>query len=220
MNRKLAAVLLALAAAGAAPSCNSMYYGTMEAFGVHKREIFVDRVEAGRKAQQDAKEQFASALEAFKAATKFEGGKLEATYRKLNGEYESCESRVEAVRSKISGIEDVSEALFDEWRDEIGQMQNADLKRKSESNLKDTEKRYGTLIAAMKNAESKMAPVLVSLRDHVLYLKHNLNAQAIASLQGDLGSIESDVGALIGDMQKAIAEADAFIAQLEGKPKG
>lgn len=197
-----------------------MYYGAMEAFGVHKREIFVDRVKEGREAQEDAKKQFSSALAAFKASTKFEGGKLEATYEKLNDEYESCSSRVEAVRSKIDGIENVSQALFDEWRGELEQMQNADLKRKSEANLKDTERRYQTLIAAMKNAESKMAPVLVSLRDHVLYLKHNLNAQAIASLQGDLGEIESDVGALIGEMQNAIAEADAFIQQLEGKSKG
>lgn len=210
---------LGLVTASVAPACSSMYYGTMEAFGVHKREIFVDRVKDGREAQQEAQKQFASALEAFKATTKFDGGQLEKVYGKLNDEYESCASRVEAVKSKIDGIENVSEALFDEWRGEIGQMQNAELKRKSEASLKDTERRYETLIAAMKNAEAKMEPVLDSLRDHVLFLKHNLNAQAIASLQGELGGIESDVGALIGDMQKAIAEADAFIAQLEGKPK-
>lgn len=219
MNLRTTVALVSLAVLGVAPACNSMYYGAMEAVGVHKREIFVDRVKEGREAQEDAKKQFASALEAFKATTNFEGGKLEATYEKLNDEYETCSSRVEAVRSKIDGIENVSDALFDEWRSEIKQMQSADLKRKSEASLKDTERRYETLIAAMKNAESKMEPVLVSLRDHVLFLKHNLNAQAIASLQGDLGEIESDVGALIGEMQKAIAEADAFIAQLEGGAK-
>jgi len=211
---------LGLVTFGVAPGCSSMYYGALEAFGVHKREIFVDRVKAGREAQQDAQKQFVSALEAFKATTKFEGGKLEATYEKLNDEYESCASRVEEVSSKIDGIESVSEALFDEWRSELGQMRNPDLKRKSEASLKDTERSYETLIAAMKNAEAKMTPVLTSLRDHVLFLKHNLNAQAIASLQGELGAIETGVGALIADMQRAIAEADAFIGQLEGKPQG
>lgn len=212
-------VVLALGALVLVPSCSSMYYGAMEAIGVPKREIFVDRVKEGRQAQEDAKKQFASALEAFKATTKFDGGKLEKVYDKLNDEYESCASRVDNVKSRIEGIESVSDALFDEWKDEIGQMQNADLKRRSEASLRDTQRRYEGLIAAMKNAESKMAPVLTSLRDHVLFLKHNLNAQSIASLQGDLSEIEGDVGALIGDMQKAISEADAFIQQLEGKPQ-
>ena len=61
-----------------------------------------------------------------------------------------------------------------------------------------------------------MDPVLTSFRDHVLYLKHNLNAQAIASLQGDLGGIESDVGRLIAEMEKSIAEAQSFIKTMEG----
>lgn len=56
-----------------------------------------------------------------------------------------------------------------------------------------------------------MEPVLSSFRDHVLYLKHNLNAQAIASLQGELGGIESDVGRLIAEMERSIAEAQSFI---------
>ncbi len=219
MRSATLALWLGLLALGVAPACSTMYYGTMEAFGVHKREIFVDRVKEGRDAQQAAQKQFASALETFKATAQFDGGELEKVYGRLNREYESCASRVDTVKSKIDGIESVSEALFDEWNGEIRQMHSAELKSKSEASLKDTQRRYETLIAAMKNAESKMAPVLTSLRDHVLFLKHNLNAQAIASLQGELGGIESDVGALIADMQRAIAEADAFIRQLEGKPQ-
>ena len=43
-------------------SCRSAYYKTMEAFGRHKRDLLVDRVEEARDAQEDAKEQFQSAL--------------------------------------------------------------------------------------------------------------------------------------------------------------
>ena len=37
--------------------CQKAYYGTMEKFGVHKRDIMVDRVEEARDSQQEAKEQ-------------------------------------------------------------------------------------------------------------------------------------------------------------------
>ena len=47
--------------------------------------------------------------------------------------------------------------------------------------------------------------------DQVLYLKHNLNAQAIASIQGTAEGIQKDIQSLINEMQKSIDEANAFI---------
>ena len=70
-------------------------------------------------------------------------------------------------------------------------------------------------MTAMHRAEAKIEPVLTPLRDQVLFLKHNLNAQAIASLQSELGRVEGDVSALIREMEAAIREADAFIVRLE-----
>ena len=69
----------------------------------------------------------------------------------------------------------------------------------------------------MRTAESKMKPVLRAFNDQVLYLKHNLNAAAIASLQGTAVQIDKDVSALIADMEKSINEANAFVANMEKK---
>ena len=215
MKNSAHSLLVALAVTVSFGSCQSAYYATMEKFGVHKREILVERVEEGREAQQEAKEEIVSALEAFKQVANFDGGDLEKTYNKLNDRYDSSAEAVDEVKSKISSIESVSKALFAEWKDELGEMQNAELKASSEEMLDDTKARYATLIKAMKAAEVKMEPVLTAFKDHVLFLKHNLNAQAIASLQGQLGTIESDVSGLIADMEKSIAEADAFIASMD-----
>ena len=196
-------------------ACRGVYYSTMETFGVHKREILVDRVEDGRDAQAEAKEEFESALEHFQAVAGFDGGDLEDLYGRLKKDLSRCEDRVEDVRDRIDSIETVSEDLFDEWEEEIEQIQSPDLSRRSEESLAQARARYTDLIAAMKRAERKMEPVLVSFRDHVLFLKHNLNAQAIASLQGSLFQIETDVSDLIREMEVSIAEADSFLAGME-----
>ena len=60
-----------------------------------------------------------------------------------------------------------------------------------------------------------MDPVLAALKDNVLYLKHNLNAQAVSSLRVEFQDIESDIQALIVEMQKAIASSDEFIASMQ-----
>jgi ElaB/YqjD/DUF883 family membrane-anchored ribosome-binding protein len=195
--------------------CSKTYYSAMESVGYDKREILSDRVENARESQKDAKEQFASALDQFKSVVDFDGGKLQEVYEKLNDEYEDCKDQADDVKARIDSVEDVAQALFDEWNSEIKQYSSAKLRRSSEQKLAATKKKYKGLIRAMRNAEKKMQPVLSAFHDQVLYLKHNLNAKAIASLQGELTSIRTDVNALIKEMDKSIAEADSFIKALE-----
>ena len=195
--------------------CQTAYYSTMEKFGVHKRDILVDRVEEARDSQDEAKDQFKSALDRFSEVLRFDGGDLEDKYRQLNEEYESSLERAEEVRDRIDSVEDVAEALFDEWEKELEQYSRSDLRRSSERKLRDTRIHYNRLIRAMRRAEKSMEPPLAAFKDQVLYLKHNLNARAIASLQGELASVRSDISVLIREMEKSIAEADSFIQGLE-----
>jgi len=196
-------------------ACSSMYYSGLEKMGVPKRDVMVYRVEKARDTQEETKKQFKSALEQFTAVTNFKGGDLEATYNKLNGEYEASVNKANEVKKRINDIEDVSEALFEEWENEITQYSNLSLKRSSQNKLGVTKTQYQSLIKSMKNAESKIEPILVVFKDQVMYMKHNLNAQAISSLKGELGSIKSDVSNLVAAMEKSINEANAFIKTME-----
>lgn len=195
--------------------CSSIYYSALDSVGIQMRDILVHRVVAARDTQEEAKEQFKSALEQFTALTNFKGGDLQETYEKLNDEYEDSVAKAEELRKRIDDIEDVSESLFEEWEEEIQQYTSPSLKRSSQQKLRETKKRYKQLIAAMNRAEAKTKPILAVFKDQVLYLKHNLNAQAISSLKGELTSIESDVSALIASMEKSINEADQFIKTME-----
>ncbi|PLY04084.1 MAG: DUF2959 domain-containing protein [Desulfuromonas sp.] len=197
------------------PACSSMYYGAMEKVGVHKRDILADRVEAARDSQQETKEQFASALERFRSVMNFDGGELEDKYDELNAVLERSEAQAEEVSERIAAVEDVAEALFDEWDGELDQYTSKSLREQSRNKLKQTRSRYAKLIGAMKKAEGRIAPVLNPLRDQVLFLKHNLNARAISSLKNELGGIETDVTRLVREMELSIKEADSFIRMLQ-----
>ena len=198
-----------------AAGCNSLYYGTMEKFGKYKRDILVDRVKDARDAQQQTKEQFASALDKFRSVVNVPSGELQEKYDILKSELDKSESKASTVKKRISDVEDVAQALFDEWTKELDQYKNAELRAESKKKLDQTRARYAQLIGSMKQAESKIEPVLSAFRDQVLFLKHNLNAQAIASLQTELGTMEADIGRLITEMEKSIAEADSFVKTMQ-----
>lgn len=194
-------------------ACSQAYYGALEKVGIHKRDIMVDRVQEAKQSQEDAKEQFRSALEEFSSVANFQGGDLEDTYKKLDKELKKSESRAKDVTARIDSVEDVSIALFKEWEEELDQYESQKLRAQSEQQLKDTKVRYEQLMAAMRLAESRIEPVLKPFRDQVLFLKHNLNAKAIASLRGELIQVESDTEKLIKELESSIAEADRFIQE-------
>lgn len=196
-------------------ACSSAYYGAMEKIGIEKRDILVDRVEDARDAQDDASEQFASALDQFRSVVEVDGGDLEDIYDRLNSEYRRSVSEAEEVSERIEEVERVAGDLFEEWEGELEEFSSTQMRRNSALLLADTRKRYSKLMAAMHRAESTMGPVLEAFQDQVLVLKHNLNARAIGALRNELGSIEQDTARLIAEMQKAITEADAFIRSMK-----
>jgi Skp family chaperone for outer membrane proteins len=207
-------VALALLLAG----CSGAYYQAMEKIGFAKRDILVDRVDKAQEAQTKAKEQFASALEQFLAVTKADGGDLQRKYDELNREFTRSEGRAKEVRDRIAAVQDVAEALFREWKQELAQYSNATLRRDSERQLDQTRRRYDALMSLMQRAAERMDPVLATFRDQVLYLKHNLNARAISSLSGTHRELEADISRLISDMETSIREAQNFIKDLKAAP--
>lgn len=195
--------------------CSGTYYQAMEKIGIPKRQILVDRVDAARGAQQEAKEQFASALDQFLAVTRVPPTELKRTYDRLNDEFQASEARAKEVRERIDAIEDVARALFEEWNVELSQYSNPTLRSQSERQLTATKRRFQELMRVMNAAAERMEPVLATFRDQTLFLKHNLNAQAVAALDNTSRDLQQDISRLIADMERSIREADAFIATMK-----
>lgn len=194
--------------------CSSLYYSAMEKIGKEKRDILVQRIVDGKKDQEAAKKQLKTTLEAFQELTGFEGGNLEKTYKKLNGEFQDAESRAKALSDRIQSIDQVGSDLFAEWQKEIDAMSDRKLKTNSASMLRSTRVNHQAYLKRMRQTEKKMLPVLQSFRDQVTYLKHNLNAKAIGSLKVTAAKMDGEVAVLITDIEGSLQEADKFIQTL------
>ena len=194
--------------------CSSIKYNALEKVGIHKRDLLIDNVEDTRDAQEEAQEQFQDALERFGQVVNIEDTDLKKAYNQLNDEFEDSEDAAEDVSEEIEEVEAVADDLFKEWREENKLYADAVLRRNSENQLRDTQASYTELLKTMKDAEASMQPVLATMRDNVLYLKHNLNAQAIGSLQTTFTELQGDIDILIERMNQSIARSDEFIRQM------
>jgi hypothetical protein len=211
----VALILFAVLPAFFLGGCSKAYYGAMEKVGIHKRDILIDRVEGARDAQSEAQEQFKSALEQFATVIHIKNSNLKKAYEKLNAEYEDSEKAAKKVSERIDKVESVSDALFEEWEEELKLYKRADLRESSKRKLEDTKTRYRQMLESMHRAEKSMEPVLLSFRDNVLFLKHNLNAQAIGSLKLEFSSLKGKIDGLIQNMNEAIKTSNKFIADIK-----
>lgn len=196
--------------------CQKLYYRVVESAGRPKRDILVARVEHARDGLEEAKVQFQTALDRFSQLTRFDGGDLGDVYRQLKIEYDYSNAKAQAVQDRIDAVEDVALALFTEWEAELEQYSNRSLRASSRQKLRLTQQHYNQLIVAMRRAEGKIDPVLRVFQDQVLYLKHNLNAQAIASLERELRAMAAGVSGLIHAMERSITRANGFVEALNG----
>lgn len=198
-----------------APGCQKTYYTVLEKVGVEKRELLATRVERAKESQQEAQEEFRDALEKFQAVTGHTGGELEERYEALREAYERSSEQAREVTDRIEKVDGVADALFDEWEDELDQYDDPALRRRSGERLQETRTDVQRLLRVMRRAEASLDPVLHKLSDRVLFLKHNLNATALAGLEQKVPELERDVEHLVLEMQASIAEADRFIQQLD-----
>lgn len=192
----------------------NVYYNARESIGDHKRTIVVSQVEQACVSLQDTRDEFQDALERFKSLVSVSETTLDHKYNLLNRQYQFCRAKSEAVSDRIRAIEDVSEALFIEWERELDEYTNRSLRNLSRQQLKAARQNYARLIKSMRRAEAKIQPVLLAFKDQVLYLKHNLNAQAIAALRHEFIEIGIDISQLIHAMEQTIAEANQFVSTL------
>ncbi len=196
--------------------CASVQYSALEKVGIHKRDILVDRVEDARDSQSETSEQLVTAYEELSALIDYDGGELEKKYERLSRQVEKSSDTIEELDDHLSDIDRVSRDLFKEWESELDLYNSKALRDDQARKLALAREQFAKMRDRMQVARNRVDPVMAVLNDNVLFLKHSLNAQALAALRGQAALLEGQVDDLIRDMQIAIQEADAFIGRMRG----
>lgn len=190
---RLVSLLVALLSVA---GCRSTYYSAWEKLGKEKRDLLVDQVEAARGDQKETAEEFKDALTRLQEAYGKSGSELEGAYDRLKAQHGEAASSAAALRDRARKMDRIATDLFAEWEREIESFRDVDMRRQSTENLARTRVRYRSMAAALGRAEARMDPVLAKLGDHVTFLKHSLNAQAIGALEVERRDIERGIASL------------------------
>jgi outer membrane murein-binding lipoprotein Lpp len=194
--------------------CSQIYYSTWEMLGKQKRDLLRDNVEDLSTDQKEVQEEVQDALTRLRTLYGSPSEKLTQVYDDLKSDYDSAKSKAAALHARIEKVDDIANDLFSEWDAEIGRLKTPKYKQDSRHKLQQTKQKYAKLEASVRKAEKGLTPVLAALEEQVIYLKHNLNAQALGGIKAELHSVESEIKTLSSALQSSIQESQSFVSTL------
>src|SRR5688572_29611594 len=122
--------------------CRSAYYSAWEKLGKHKRDLLQNKVADVRDEQKEATQELKDALTRLRELTGFEGGELEKTYKRLQGDYDNAAAAAEDVRERIREMDRIARDLFREWENELKTITSPELRDADRRQLDQTRRRY------------------------------------------------------------------------------
>ena len=183
----------------------------------------VASVEKVNKELDRSKASMLSAVQGLQAITApdFQGDAAKA-HKDLVKIVETSEDQAEELRDSIEEMQAAAIPVFDQWTKDLEAYSNPEMRQRSQARLAAARERYDAVVAAVEPLLVEYESINQSLRDHVLFLKHDMNPAALTTIQDDVRSVAKDAASLDGRFNSGRAAAMAYIestAQPKNPPK-
>jgi phosphoenolpyruvate-protein kinase (PTS system EI component) len=212
------AAALVLASLPACSFVNNMIRGKT---GPADVDDLVAAVEKVNKELDLSKATMLAAVQKLQGATApdFQGDAVKA-HKELVAAVEDSEDQAEDLRKGIEKMQAAAVPVFDQWTKDLEAYSNPEMRQRSQARLSAARERYDSVLAAVEPLLVEYETVNQSLRDHVLFLKHDMNPAALATIQDDVRRVAKDAAGLDGRFNSGRAAATAYIestAQSKGQ---
>lgn len=179
----------------------------------------VAAVENVQKELDASKGSMLAAVQGLQAITApdFQGDAVKA-HKELVEVVENSEDQADELRGAIEDMQAASVPVFDQWTKDLEAYSNPEMRQRSQARLSAARERYDAVLAAVEPLLVEYEAVNQTLRDHVLFLKHDMNPAALATIQDDVRSVAKDAASLDGRFNSGRAAAIAYV-EATAQPK-
>jgi len=174
-----------------------------------KHDLLFEQIEESIALQQETKQYIEQAYDVL-ANVSDDVGDVEGQTKEINQAYQQSESLAQKLKAKITKVDRTAKTLFIEWRRELRQYNNKNLREKSAQNLDNTKQQYATVRESMQKSYQSIEPLLSLLHDNELYIKHNRSVAAMQGFQSEVKAAGSNIDGILADIETAITDSEAF----------
>jgi hypothetical protein len=159
-----------------------------------------------------SKEKALAAVQALQKITApdFRGDGLSA-HRELEKMIDRSEDQAEELRDAIRDMHAAAAPVFDQWTKDLEAFTNPEMRQRSQARLQAARERYDAVVAAVEPALVRYDAVNEALRDHELFLSHDLNPAAVSVLQDDVRRLAGEAAELDQTLTAGRDAARAYV---------
>jgi hypothetical protein len=185
--------------------------------GVKQIQELIKTAKAEVQSIDTAKLQLQKTMDAYNAVMAPEVKDRRDAYKQLQKEMANTDKRRADVSTRSTKMNAEADKLFKSWEESTARIQSPDLRKRSEDRLKKTQDRFAELRQTGQNASSQYESFMKTMQDQVVYLGHDLNPGAVASLKPDADKLNTRAQDLYAVIDKITTAANTNISKLNSE---
>ncbi len=138
-------------------------------------------------------------------------GDAATEFAKFLAASEASEDQAETLRDITEPMQDAADELFQRWTKDMEAFGNSRMRQRSQTRLDETRTRFQSIIGATQAAQIALDAFHDDMRDHALFLRHDLNSAAVASIRTDVRALNEQIQGLDTRFDATTAAARAYV---------
>jgi len=134
-----------------------------------------------------------------------------ATYTEFVARLDNSEAQAENLRDAIDPMNANAERVFKQWAADLREFTSPTMLKRSEARLEATRARYEKVREAAEGAHEALVEINRVMRDHALFLGHDLNADSLDAVKADVKEMAEDAGKLESSLDHCMETARAYV---------
>ncbi len=185
--------------------------------GIKQTDRLVKRAEDTMKQIVETKAELQKTLDTYNTLVKGGPGDAKKLYNDLRKATETCDKKREDVRKRSADMESEAHTFFEEWTVSLVDINNEDLKQRSQARLNDTRVSFGEILAAGRHAGADFDVFMATLRDQIVYLGYDLNPSAVASLAEDAKKLNAQADTMFESIDAVTATINKSVSSIKAQ---
>lgn len=147
------------------------------------------------------------------AAGRFDEDPAAVMYARFVQSIDVADEQAKRFQEAVGPMLESAEPVFENWKADIAMIQSERLRQRGEVRFQIAKERYDAIAKVAVPAREQLMAFVAALRDHALFLGHDLNASAIDDIQEEVKAVAQTALELDRNLETTMSSTRAYAEQ-------
>ena len=183
--------------------------------GHDRAKDFYEKIDEAENELEETRKRFQKASARYERMLSAKSNQRKDRYEDFVDQTKECEDKREKLDERLEEMDKQAKKFFDAWRKSSKKIGDNGLRSRSHERLEASRVRYERLSDSYRGVMEHYTPLTKAMRDQIVYLSHELNAESTASLSEDAAKIQARVEGFLHLVDESRHLASDYMASVK-----